>query len=71
MFCVGGGIDMKQASESLTQGSQSWAIDKFRVSEEDEKPALELCEGLSKLHNKNILPALVKTRQELQEPGSE
>ena len=71
VFCVGGGVDMKEANASLTQGDQSWAVEKFRMSVEDEKPALELCEGLSKLHNKTILPTLVKRRENLQSKESE
>ncbi len=62
---------MKEANASLTQGDQSWAVEKFRISVEDEKPALELCEGLSKLHNKTILPTKMKKRTNLQTPESE
>ncbi|XP_038059438.1 nitric oxide synthase, brain-like isoform X2 [Patiria miniata] len=69
-FCVGEGINMTEANASLMENDQSWTADKFRVSLEDAHPAVERCEGLSKLHGKKVLPCILLARKNLQAPES-
>ncbi|XP_022086266.1 nitric oxide synthase, brain-like isoform X2 [Acanthaster planci] len=69
-FCVGEGINMNEANASLMENDQSWTADKFRIGLEDTHPAVERCEGLSKLHGKKVLPCILLARKNLQAPES-
>ncbi|XP_033628503.1 nitric oxide synthase, brain-like [Asterias rubens] len=69
-FCVGEGIDMTEANASLMENEQSWTADKFRETLEDSHPAVEMCEGLSKLHGKKVFPCPLLTRKNLQSAES-
>lgn len=70
VFCVGKDVNMQEANASLQTNELSWAPDKFRLVLEESGAATELCEALTKLHSKTVLPCILISSQELQSDES-
>ncbi|XP_071848203.1 nitric oxide synthase-like protein isoform X4 [Apostichopus japonicus] len=69
-FCVGKDVNMQEANASLQTNELSWAPDKFRLVPEESGTAMELCEALTKLHTKRVLPCLLMSSNDLQSDES-
>ncbi|XP_064613409.1 nitric oxide synthase 1-like [Liolophura sinensis] len=65
-FCVGDDINMKEVTGALSKSDFSWSPGKFRLTPVDSEREPSLCVGLSKLHNKMILPSHLTFRCNLQ-----
>ncbi|XP_041349355.1 nitric oxide synthase, brain-like [Gigantopelta aegis] len=68
-FCLTDDIDMSAAIGALTRPDINWSSSKFRTTELDEKE-LDVCEGLSKLHSKSVVPCKLVERIQLQSAES-
>ncbi|XP_050408838.1 nitric oxide synthase, brain [Patella vulgata] len=70
VFCLGDDVNMSEATGALSSTDHTWQPDKFRLTPMDNEKEIDLCEALSKLHSKTILPCKMMERKQLQSTES-
>ncbi|KAK3768095.1 hypothetical protein RRG08_004637 [Elysia crispata] len=70
-FCLGDDVNFSEATGALSNNDNTWKPNKFRISTVDNAKQPDLCEALSKVHGKRILPCVVTETKQLQSSESD
>ncbi|GFR97300.1 nitric oxide synthase, partial [Elysia marginata] len=70
-FCLGDDVNFSEATGALSNNDNTWKPNKFRISTVDNAKQPDLCEALSKVHGKSIMPCVVTETTQLQAPESD
>nr|KAI8753849.1 nitric oxide synthase [Biomphalaria glabrata] len=70
-FCLGDDVNISEATGALNNSDHSWSPNRFRILPVDNGKEPDICEALSKVHSKKILPCILTERIQLQAPDSD
>nr|BAF73722.1 nitric oxide synthase [Ambigolimax valentianus] len=71
-FCLGDDVNINEATGALNNADHSWTPNRFRITSVDPKSKEpNICEALSSLHGKRVLPCVLTERTHLQSEESD
>ncbi|XP_059143081.1 nitric oxide synthase-like isoform X2 [Physella acuta] len=70
-FCLGDDVNISEATGALNNSDHSWLPNRFRITPVDSGKEPDMCEALSKVHSKRVLPCLLTERIQLQASDSD
>ena len=69
-FCLGDDINISEATGALSNTDHTWTPTRFRITPVDGGKDADVCQSLSKLHGKRVLPCRLAERIQLQSKDS-